>query len=77
MAKVFLSYSREDAPAAKQLAECIGRAGHKVWWDRDIEGGSRFTAEIDRELKVADAVVVIWTKSSIAAFCSGVSDACR
>ena len=65
MAKVFLSYSREDAPAAKQLAECIGRAGHKVWWDRDIEGGSRFTAEIDRELKVADAVVVIWTKSSI------------
>ncbi len=65
MAKVFLSYSREDAPAARQLAECIGRAGHKVWWDRDIEGGSRFTAEIDRELKNADAVVVIWTKSSI------------
>ena len=27
LAKVFLSYSREDAPAAKQLAECIGRAG--------------------------------------------------
>ena len=65
MAKVFLSYSREDAPAAKQLAECIGRAGHQVWWDRQIEGGSRFTAEIDRELKNADAVVVIWTKSSI------------
>ena len=65
MAKVFLSYSREDAPAAKQLAECIGRAGHQVWWDRQIEGGSRFTAEIDRELKAADAVVVIWTRSSI------------
>ena len=27
LAKVFLSYAREDAPAAKQLAECIGRAG--------------------------------------------------
>ena len=65
MAKVFLSYSREDAPAAKQLAECISNAGHQVWWDRQIEGGSRFTAEIDRELKAADAVVVIWTKSSI------------
>ena len=65
MAKVFLSYAREDAPAAKQLAECIGRVGHKVWWDHDIEGGSRFTAEIDRELKAADAVVVIWTKASI------------
>ena len=65
MAKVFLSYSREDVSAAKQLAECIDRAGHQVWWDRQIEGGSRFTAEIDRELKGADAVVVIWTKSSV------------
>jgi len=65
LAKVFLSYSREDVPAAKQLAACIDRAGHQVWWDRQIEGGSRFTAEIDRELKGADAVVVIWTKSSV------------
>jgi adenylate cyclase len=63
--KVFLSYSREDAAAAKQLAECILRAGHQVWWDRQIEGGSRFTAEIDRELKNADAVVVIWSKASV------------
>jgi adenylate cyclase len=65
LAKVFLSYAREDASAAKQLAECIGRAGHQVWWDRQIEGGSRFSAEIDRELKNSEAVVVIWTKASI------------
>lgn len=65
MAKVFLSYSREDVAAAKQLAAFIDRAGHQVWWDHQIEGGSRFTAEIDRELKGADAVVVIWTKSSV------------
>jgi adenylate cyclase len=65
LAKVFLSYSREDVSAAKQLAECIERAGHQVWWDHQIEGGSRFTTEIDRELKGADAVVVIWTKSSV------------
>jgi adenylate cyclase len=65
LAKVFLSYSREDVAAAKQLAAFIDRAGHQVWWDHQIEGGSRFTAEIDRELKGADAVVVIWTKSSV------------
>jgi len=65
LAKVFLSYSREDVAAAKQLAACIDRAGHQVWWDHQIEGGSRFTAEIDRELKGADAVVVIWTKASV------------
>jgi len=65
LAKVFLSYSREDVAAAKQLAACMERAGHQVWWDRQIEGGSRFTAEIDRELKGADAVVVMWTKSAV------------
>ena len=65
MAKVFLSYSRDDVAAAKQLAACMDRAGHQVWWDRQIEGGSRFSTEIDRELKGADAVVVIWTKSSV------------
>ena len=61
MAKIFLSYAREDEPAAKQLAECIGGAGHDVWWDRHIQGGSRFTDEIDRALKSAEAVVVLWS----------------
>ena len=65
MAKVFLSYARDDALAVKQLAECIGRAGHQVWWDHQIEGGSRFSAEIDRELKNCDVVVVIWSGASI------------
>ena len=65
MAKVFLSYAREDADAAKQLAEGIGGAGHEVWWDRHIQGGSRFSSEIDRELKSAEAVVVLWSAASV------------
>ena len=65
MSKVFLSYAREDEAAAKQLAEGIGRAGHDVWWDRHIQGGSRFSAEIDRELKSAEAVVVLWSPTSV------------
>jgi adenylate cyclase len=65
VAKVFLSYAREDAEAAKQLADCVGRAGHEVWWDRHIQGGSRFTNEIDRALKDADAVVVLWSDASV------------
>ena len=65
MAKVFLSYAREDEGAAKQLAECIGAAGHDVWWDRHIQGGSRFSTEIDRELKSAEAVVVLWSPDSV------------
>jgi adenylate cyclase len=65
VARVFLSYARDDASAAKQLAGAIERAGHQVWWDHQIQGGSRFATEIDRELKNADAVVVLWTKTSV------------
>ena len=65
MAKVFLSYAREDVGAAKELADSIARAGHEVWWDRHIQGGSRFTNEIDRALKDAEAVVVLWSEASV------------
>jgi adenylate cyclase len=65
VAKIFLSYAREDADFAKQLADCMGRAGHEVWWDRHIQGGSRFTNEIDRALKEAQAVVVVWSERSV------------
>lgn len=65
MAKIFLSYARDDVDAAKQLASCISEAGHDVWWDRHLHGGSRFAAEIDRALKDAEAVVVLWSPTSI------------
>jgi adenylate cyclase len=51
--------------AAKQLAGCIGEGGHDVWWDRHLHGGSRFAAEIDKALKEAEAVIVLWSPTSI------------
>jgi len=65
VARIFLSYAREDVESAKRLAEAVERAGHDVWWDRHIHGGSRFTTEIDRALKDADVVVVLWTAASV------------
>ena len=65
MARIFLSYARDDVDAAKQLASCIGGAGHDVWWDRHLHAGSRFAAEIDKALKDAEAVVVMWSATSI------------
>lgn len=65
VADVFLSYAREDEATAKKLAECISRSGYDVWWDRHIQGGSRFSTEIDRALKSAHAVVVIWSPASV------------
>jgi adenylate cyclase len=65
MARVFLSYARENAGEAQALAEAIGAAGHHVWWDRHVHGGLRFADEIDRELKEAEVVVVLWSRDSI------------
>jgi adenylate cyclase len=65
MARVFLSYAREDVDSAKNLAEAVGRAGHEIWWDRHIQGGSQFATEIDKALKDAEAVVVLWSDASV------------
>ena len=65
MARIFLSYARDDVEAAKQLAACISEAGHDVWWDRHLHGGSRFAAEIEQALKDAEAVVVLWSEHSL------------
>ena len=65
MSRVFLSYARDDLDAAKSLAEALSQAGHEVWWDHHLHAGSRFAAEIDRQLKQAEAVVVLWSEISV------------
>ena len=66
MARVFISYSREDLEPARKLADVLTKAGHSVWWDRYVHGGANFSMEIDRELKNAEAVLVLWSPASIA-----------
>lgn len=65
MASVFLSYSREDAAKAEALAAALEGRGHSVWWDRRLEGGSRFSQEIEQALKSSDVVLVCWSHSSV------------
>jgi tetratricopeptide (TPR) repeat protein len=65
MAKIFLSYSRQDVEKAEALANALESRGHDVWWDREVQGGSRFSVEIERELKDCDAVLVLWSANSV------------
>lgn len=65
MASVFLSYDHEDAERAGPIASALEKAGHSVWWDRQIHGGAQFNAEIERAVEEADAVVVLWSPRSI------------
>ena len=64
MASIFLSYSREDQPAAKAIARLLEKAGHSVWWDPRIVSGHEFAGEIEAALERADLVLVAWSQSA-------------
>lgn len=65
MASIFLSYAREDRRFAVMLARLLESSGHQVWWDRRLDGGEEFAAEIEAELDKSDVVVVAWSKESV------------
>lgn len=65
MGAIFLSYAREDRSCAENLARVLGAAGHYVWWDRHLDGGEEFSAEIEAALDKSDVVLVAWSKDSV------------
>jgi hypothetical protein len=65
MARVFVSYAREDREAAAVLAYALQAARHEVWWDRALVAGQDYTAVIEQQLSDADAVVVLWSTVSV------------
>jgi tetratricopeptide (TPR) repeat protein len=66
MADIFLSYASEDRNRVRPLAEALQQRGFNVWWDRSLAAGQDYTAIIEKELKVAKAVIVVWTQGSTA-----------
>ena len=62
---LFLSYAHADQRRAKSLAAALGVAGYTVWWDALIEGGAAFARTINVALDKADAVIVLWSATSI------------
>jgi len=63
---VFLSYARSDRERVGPLANALEASGFQVWWDSMLVGGAAFSREIEQAIERADAVVVLWSKSSIA-----------
>jgi TolB-like protein/tetratricopeptide (TPR) repeat protein len=63
---VFLSYSRADQVQAQRLAQVLEEAGLQVWWDTLIEGGAAFAKSIEAALVASDAVIVLWSRNSVA-----------
>jgi len=64
-ATLFLSYARADEAFARKVASALEQAGYTIWWDALIEGGAAFGRSIAEALESADAVLVLWSKTSI------------
>ena len=62
---IFFSYARDDQARALPIIELIGQAGFSVWWDGLLEGGERFSRTTEDALDRAQAVVVLWSKTSV------------
>jgi adenylate cyclase len=65
MADVFISYAREDADTARRFATAFESAGLSVWWDDALRSGEAFDETIERALRQACAVVVLWSPRSV------------
>src|SRR5687768_4459556 len=65
MADVFISYSRDDAKLARLFADAFQSAGLTVWWDDALRSGEAFDESIERALREAKAVVVLWSTTSV------------
>ena len=64
MADVFISYARVDEAVARRVAKALERAGLDVWWDADLPAHRSYSEVIERNLKEAKAVVVVWSKTA-------------
>ncbi len=65
MADVFISYSREDREQVRSIVGILDSAGFSVWWDRALEPGTQWADVIDRELRRACCVLVVWSRHSL------------
>jgi hypothetical protein len=63
---VFISYSKKDPEQADRMVLALETRGWTVWLDRNLRGGDRFDDVIEARLKEAAAVVVLWTRHSVA-----------
>ncbi len=64
MVDVFLSYAREDAAAAQQIAEGLAAEGVEVFWDNEIPPGSTWADYIETKLTQCKALIVLWSEHS-------------
>lgn len=64
--RLFISYSRADQKKAQPVITLLEQAGFQVWWDGLLKGGVNYLPETEAALEAAHAVVVLWSRTSVA-----------
>jgi hypothetical protein len=63
--KIFISYSRKDRRAARQLVRLIHRSPHEVWIDESgIDPGEGFPEKIIQTINNSDYFILLWSRNS-------------
>ena len=65
MSDIFISYKREDQPAARRLADALEKEGWSVWWDPKLRAGAHYDDVIEKALRESKCVIVIWSELSV------------
>jgi hypothetical protein len=65
MADVFISYKREDRPAAERLARALEQLGFDVWYDFELLSGDQYRHVIKAIIDQCKAAVVLWSRLSV------------
>ena len=67
MSQVFVSYTEADLPIAVEVVRCLDEAGFSTWhFKRDCEEGRWYGDQITDAIRVAEAVVVVLTRATMA-----------
>jgi hypothetical protein len=73
MARIFISYSRNDVEFARKLAQSLSEMGEDIWIDvEDIPAGMNWSSAIQQGLHICDAMLVILSPDSVSS--SNVAD---
>lgn len=62
MSDIFLSYALDDMDEAEKLRDAFQQQEWTVWWDSSTVYGGEYTEEVDRRLKDAKVIVVLWSR---------------
>src|SRR6185369_5931086 len=62
---IFLSYARDDAAAARRIAEALRSAGLEVWFDEnELRGGDTWDAKIRRQIDACTLFIPLISKET-------------